>query len=420
MPTRSPSVLFVCTGNAGRSQIARALLEQQMGAAVQVDSAGVAPWPALHPMAVRLLEERGLHLQGRQPKSVHTVIDHDFDLLVSIGTPALRGVPRTISSGAHWIHWDIHDPADADGTDQSEAVFRRTITAMEARLPALRAALQLLASVRRVRPSVGLSTGLWSQARFDPAAHLPLIAQAGFDAIELCAYQGVQHFNLDDPQLVHRLKRGADDLGMSVWSIHSRDTGSLGSPDPAERARQLDELHRCVDAAETLGAKIVISHALILGRFADDPRQREDLLRQALEALQARTQESPVSIAFENDTTGVAGRSSRDVLRRLEGTSPAALGFVLDPGHANIAGDLAVIKDTVGPRLISLHLNDNDGKGDLHLTPGAGSVDWNLVREMIQQSEYHGCTMYEVIAGREDPRRCMERTMASHQRLWPR
>ena len=51
------ALLFVCTGNAGRSQMAQALCRRRMGDAIRLESAGVDPWPQLHPMAVEMMEE---------------------------------------------------------------------------------------------------------------------------------------------------------------------------------------------------------------------------------------------------------------------------------------------------------------------------------------------------------------------------
>jgi protein-tyrosine-phosphatase len=134
MPRRT--LLFICTGNAGRSQIAQALAEPIVPADVNVVSAGVDPWPDLHPVARRLLVERGIDLTGRRPKHVNTFARARLDWVITIGdrardeTPAIGGAPVR-------LHWDIADPADADGTGREEETFRRTLDAIAARLPAL-------------------------------------------------------------------------------------------------------------------------------------------------------------------------------------------------------------------------------------------------------------------------------------------
>ena len=135
MNKSDPSVLFVCTGNAGRSQMAQALFRKLAGGEAEVESAGVAPWDRLHPMAVKVMGARGIGLDGHRPKSVSSVADRGFDCVVTIGGPARARLPKEPFSSAFWMHWDIADPADADGTPDSEAAFRKASAAIEARLP---------------------------------------------------------------------------------------------------------------------------------------------------------------------------------------------------------------------------------------------------------------------------------------------
>lgn len=131
-----PTVLFVCTGNAGRSQMAEALFRSGVGDRAMIKSAGVEPWRALHPMAVRVMEERDVSLEGHFPKGVASMAGETFDLVVTIGEPAERKTPAALTGGRR-IHWDIPDPADADGTPESLEVFRQTAAEIEKRLGSL-------------------------------------------------------------------------------------------------------------------------------------------------------------------------------------------------------------------------------------------------------------------------------------------
>jgi len=127
------SILFICTGNAGRSQMAEALLRTRVEETVQVCSAGVEPWQDLHPMAVKVMAEQGISLEGHFPKSVLSWQDRSFDITVTIGERAKQETPQAFL-GNRWIHWDIADPADADGTPESLDVFRRTRDRIDERL----------------------------------------------------------------------------------------------------------------------------------------------------------------------------------------------------------------------------------------------------------------------------------------------
>ena len=229
------SILFVCTGNAGRSQMAQALAREQLGDEVVVESAGVAPWDALHPVALSLMESRGTGMEGHRPKSVSSVESRDFDIVVTIGDPARSRLPKAVFSSSYWIHWNIDDPADADGTPDSEPTFRKALDRIEAGLNELRGVLPTLPRLRGFENLPGIGTGLWARQRFEPAGHLPLIQAAGFKAIELNIYKGRDHFDWDDRSAVNELRRVADDLGLLIWSIHSPDLGSIASPDGRER-----------------------------------------------------------------------------------------------------------------------------------------------------------------------------------------
>lgn len=130
---RNKTVLFVCTGNAGRSQIAQALAEEMKAPGVVAMSAGVEPWADLHPMARKLLTERGVDLAGRYPKHVNTFVDAEIDRVVTIGDRARDETPPFRRNAAR-EHWDIADPADADGTGREEETFRRTMAEIERRM----------------------------------------------------------------------------------------------------------------------------------------------------------------------------------------------------------------------------------------------------------------------------------------------
>ena len=119
----------------------------------------------------------------------------------------------------------------------------------------------------------------------------------------------------------------------------------------------------------------------------------------------------------ESDTVDSAGEmaSAAKILERLGRHSRAAYGFVLDTGHANIDGDLKDIQDHIGDHLISLHLNDNDGKGDSHLAPGEGNVDWATVARILKDGEFQGVVMYEIEPGESSAEERMQATLRGYK-----
>ncbi len=109
-------VLFLCTGNSTRSQIAEALCEQLSGGAVSAASGGSHPKP-LHPNAVRVMRERGVDISGRRPKHLSEFAAERFDYVISL-CDRVREVCPEFPGGPELIHWSIPDPAREPGSDE--------------------------------------------------------------------------------------------------------------------------------------------------------------------------------------------------------------------------------------------------------------------------------------------------------------
>lgn len=128
-----PRILFLCTGNSARSQIAQALLEQRAGRLVDVFSAGSRP-KALHPNAIRVMRARGADISGRETTHLDVLKGRRFDYVISLCDrvrevcPEFPGAPAT-------IHWSIADPAATPACDdETLPAFERTATELEVRI----------------------------------------------------------------------------------------------------------------------------------------------------------------------------------------------------------------------------------------------------------------------------------------------
>lgn len=130
---RLARVLFLCTGNSARSQIAEALAEQLSGGAVRAASAGSHP-KQLHPNAVRVLRARGIDLAGRRPKHFGELAGERFDVVISL-CDRVREVCPEFPGGPEAIHWSIPDPAREPGGDEDTLpAFERTATELATRI----------------------------------------------------------------------------------------------------------------------------------------------------------------------------------------------------------------------------------------------------------------------------------------------
>jgi protein-tyrosine-phosphatase/DNA-binding transcriptional ArsR family regulator len=129
-------VLFLCTGNSARSQMAEALVEELAGGSVEARSAGSHPKP-LHPNAVRAMREHGLDLQGRRSKHLSEFSGESFDYVVSL-CDRVREVCPEFPGHPDTIHWSIPDPGrEGKDDDESYPAFQRTAAELATRVPFL-------------------------------------------------------------------------------------------------------------------------------------------------------------------------------------------------------------------------------------------------------------------------------------------
>ena len=137
-----PRVLFLCTGNSARSQIAEALVEELTSGAVEAHSGGSHPKP-LHPNAVRVMRERGIDLAGRRSKHLGEFAEQRFDRVISL-CDRVREVCPEFPGDPETIHWSIPDPAAGHAAGDDEArypAFQQTAAELEIRIGFLLAAL---------------------------------------------------------------------------------------------------------------------------------------------------------------------------------------------------------------------------------------------------------------------------------------
>lgn len=104
----TPTVLFVCVHNAGRSQMAAALLERLGGDRVRVLSAGTHPADDVHPNVVASMREVGIDLSAARPRPLEDEAVREADVVVTMGC----GDECPFYPGRRYEDWDLPDPAD--------------------------------------------------------------------------------------------------------------------------------------------------------------------------------------------------------------------------------------------------------------------------------------------------------------------
>jgi len=119
-----PKVLFVCTGNSCRSQMAEGLLKHYGNGEFEVYSAGLRP-SHVHPLAIKAMAESDIDITNQYSKTVTEFIDQEFSYVVTVCGSAKEFCP--VFPGKHnALHWSIEDPASTSGTEEEMMkVFRK-------------------------------------------------------------------------------------------------------------------------------------------------------------------------------------------------------------------------------------------------------------------------------------------------------
>ena len=130
---RRRRVLFLCTGNSTRSQMAEALLARISDGTVEAASAGSNPKP-LHPNAVRVLKKRGIDISANRTKHLDEFLSRRFDMVITL-CDRVREVCPEFPSNPRLVHWSLPDPAlEGPTVRASYPAFERTATELETRI----------------------------------------------------------------------------------------------------------------------------------------------------------------------------------------------------------------------------------------------------------------------------------------------
>lgn len=133
-------ILFLCTGNSARSQMAEVLVKAKSGGAIEAVSAGSQPKP-LHPNAVRVMrDEYDLDLSGHVSKHLGVFADEHFDWVISL-CDRVREVCPEFPDRPEVIHWSIPNPATGESDRVTYPLFRQTAAELATRIEFLLARL---------------------------------------------------------------------------------------------------------------------------------------------------------------------------------------------------------------------------------------------------------------------------------------
>lgn len=124
-------VLFLCTGNSARSQMAEGLVNHFLAGRWEAFSAGTKPAGYVHPLAVRAMAELGVDISAQRSKSIDAFRNAEFDLVITVCDNAAKNCPVWLGKGKERVHLGFPDPAEATGSEAERlSVFRQVRDAL--------------------------------------------------------------------------------------------------------------------------------------------------------------------------------------------------------------------------------------------------------------------------------------------------
>ena len=134
--SKKTRVLFLCTHNSARSQIAEGWLRQQYGDSFEAFSAGTEA-TAVRPLAIRAMQEVGVDISRQESKTLDHYVGEPWDYVITVCDQANQACPM-FPGGKHRLHWSLPDPSIAMGTEEQQlAVYREVRDGIRRRIDEL-------------------------------------------------------------------------------------------------------------------------------------------------------------------------------------------------------------------------------------------------------------------------------------------
>ena len=221
---------------------------------------------------------------------------------------------------------------------------------------------------------------------------LPMIGRVGFRYISLGAR--VDHSGYLTASGRQRIKKMIASHGIRICSLHTPfgKNFDISSPDPEKTRRTIDCYKRCIDAAQYLGARVVIFHPTAYMQF-DNLDSRKKVITDNVNSLLDYIDDTEVSLAVENEHFAPAN----DILRFSLDTIPdSEYGFCYDTSHDNLTSHPLKIFQQYGHRLLTTHISDNRGESDDHVLPYEGIFPWTAFCRAFSMIHFGGVPLLEV------------------------
>lgn len=265
-----------------------------------------------------------------------------------------------------------------------------------------------------------LSTHLFVRHRLT-TVWLDRVWDAGFTAVEIfCARQ---HIDYRDQAQIAELGHWFRDATLKMHSLHAPmytdDVWGRSGPQAVinitesskpKRIAMVDEIKRALEIAEFVPFRYLIQHLGVAGEEFDE--RKVDAAFSSLDEIRVFAGQRGVQVLLENTPNAL---STAQRLKAFLALTHLDLNFCFDIGHAHMGAGIEPEYEIMKERIRSTHLHDNDGREDLHLFPGLGTIDWRRALKMLRSRAAQYPLMLELRepAGMEHPvqeaSRAMER-----------
>ena len=187
--------------------------------------------------------------------------------------------------------------------------------------------------------------------------------------------------------------------GIAVGQVHAPFPTWPESNDETEFCDMMEAIKKSIRATAIMEAPYLVIHCAMRKGWApdDDPAATRALNYKVFEELIPAAEREGVTLALENmPCRGIPTCTPEELCDYIDMMASDRLVACLDTGHANITGvDCGDFARALGPRLKVLHIHDNDGKLDQHITPYMGTVNWQSFMQGLRDIGYQGTLSLE-------------------------
>jgi sugar phosphate isomerase/epimerase len=245
---------------------------------------------------------------------------------------------------------------------------------------------------------------------------LAMVSRVGFRYVSLGAR--VDHSGYLTASGRKRINKYLANHGIGICSLHTPFGKHLdiSSPDPVKTRRTMDCYKRCIDAAQYLGARVVIFHPTAYMQFEDLDARKETIVDNVSRLLD-HARDTEVSLAIENEHFPPANVVLKFSLEKIPDRK---YGFCYDTSHDNLTRYPLMILKQYSHRLLTTHVSDNRGETDDHMLPYEGSFPWPGFCKIFSKIEFDGIFLLEVEmreSGFNSPSEFLQEAFTRGQRL---